>query len=43
LSLPHFLANVVHPKYRGKNFTDDEYGTGMGLAVKQHANVVPDF
>jgi len=40
---PHFLANIVHPKYRGKNLTDDEYGTGMGLAVKQHANVVPDL
>ena len=40
---PQFFANTVLPKYRGKNLTDDEYGTGTGLAVKQYANVVPDL
>jgi len=39
----HFLANIVHPKYRGKNLTDDEYGTGMDLAAKQHSAVIPDL
>ena len=34
-----FIQNTEERIY----FTDDEYGTGMGLAVKQHANVVPDF
>lgn len=43
LSPSHFLANIVHPKYRGKNLTTDEYGTGMDLAAQQHAAVVPDL
>jgi len=43
LSPSQFLANIIHPKYRQKNLTDDEYGTGMDLATKQHAKVIPNL
>lgn len=39
----HLLANIVHPKYRGKNLTDDEHEFGMDSAAKQNAAVVPDL
>jgi len=38
-----FIGNIIHPKYRGKNVTDDEYGTGMDLATKQHATVIANL
>ena len=38
-----FLANIVHPRYRGKNLTNDEHGTGMDFAAQQHAAMVPDL
>jgi Protein of unknown function (DUF 659)/hAT family C-terminal dimerisation region len=43
LSPYHFLANIIHPQYRGKNLTDAEYDTGMSLAAEEYAASVPDL
>lgn len=43
LSPCHLLANIVHPKYRGKSLTDAQYETAMDWATAEHENIIPDL
>jgi len=43
LTPSHFLANIVHPKYRGQTLTPTEYDTGMDLASTEHSLIIPDL
>lgn len=43
LSPYHYLANITHPRYRGKSLTTDEFDIGMNVVLTQHSTVVADI
>lgn len=43
LSAHHFLANVMHPSFRGQSLTDKEAESAVELAETQHEAIVPDL
>ena len=43
LSAHHFLANVMHPSFRGQSLTDKEAESAIELAATQHEAIVPDL
>ena len=43
LSPYHYLANITHPRYRGKSLTTDEFDIGMNIVLTQHSTVVADI
>jgi hypothetical protein len=43
LTPSHLLANVLHPRYRGKTLTDSEYETGMDYASTEYSEIIPNI
>lgn len=43
LSSHHFLANLMHPRYRGQTLTDEEHEAAMELASTHHNMIVPNL
>lgn len=43
LTPSHLLANVIHPRYRGKSLTQSEYDTAMECASTQYSEMFPDL
>ena len=43
LSSHHFLANLMHPRYRGQSLTDAEVEIAMELVSTQHELILPDL
>lgn len=41
LTPSHFLANIVHPRYRGRSLTNSEYETAMQHASTQYSDIIP--
>ena len=43
LTPSHLLANIIHPKYRGKTLTDAEYEAGMEHASTKYSEIIPNL
>jgi len=43
LSPYHFLANIMHPKFRGQSLTDAQLATGMELATTKYGQIVTNL